>query len=842
MAGLGLAAFRADVVASNRGLTRLALSGGFAALAVSAFVHGSLLRASAGDVLVVVSRGTGIIAIGGAAFAWRDRRGRWMLGGGVVAVALGLALSMAHSDFAAASVGAVGAAAIGAALLLASRRAIAARVAASAAATLLLVVLVLALGLSVVLQSTVQDQAVASIGSRARVESGRLEDLRAETTRNTRLLQAYLIQGRDPSPERDFASLVQTAARGTAVPALADLIQNASDSEFSRLPVAYASAGGARVPTRSLGDSDLQTIVRSAVFADAIRDGSERGEITVSAGRAVVIAAVAVRADGEGVVGAVVAAYPIDRTYLLQRTNGHSALSLALIARSGVVASVGKQPEGAARALLVRNVLTSGRPSSLVVDGRFVAAEPVGATNGRAVVVLVASSPATGIDLARLRLYRTFFLIALGGAVVALLIATVVGERIGGGVRRLTVAAGAVQAGDLEVRTKIRSDDEIGVLSAAFDSMVASIQENNVALAQAAADESRLRNRLEAVVAGMGEALVAVDESGDISEFNAAAEELMGISAAAARGKPLATIVRLEAEDGIDLTARLAQPSARRWSCLATLTTEAGPIPVAMSTGALRGADGLAIGSAIVLRDLRGDQEVERMKREFLSRVGHELRTPLTPIIGYAKILASRDLPRARVREVMGEILELANRQFRIVEMLEFFASIEAGRDVFQLGPVNIAALLDGIVDGRDAAATSNVITRRVRRGTPDVLADAHWLNRAVDELVDNAIKFSPAGAPVRVTAEVVDDVGRRVVKITVTDKGNGISPEQVDAAFGEFAQGDESDTRAFGGLGLGLPLARRVAERLGGRVTCESTLGMGSKFSVLIPVAAATD
>ena len=625
IAGLGLVAFRADVVTGNRS-ARLALSCGFAALAVSAFLHGSLLRATAGDVLVVGPRAAAILLVGAAAFAWRDRRSRWVLVGGVATVALGLVLSIRHRDLPAASASGVGAAAVGAALLVASRRAIAARVAASAAATLLLVVLVLSLGLSVVLQETVQDQAVAAVDSRARIESTRLQDLRATTTRDARLLQSYLIQQTDTSPDRNFASLVQAAGRGEAVPALAELIQHASEDGFSGLPAAYVSARGVRVPTRSLSDADLEVIVASDVFTQTIRDGSERGSVTVTRNRAFASAAVAVRTEKEGVVGAVIAAFPLDRTYLLQRAQDGSELSLALLAPAGALrVTVGAQPGTAVGDQLVRDAMDQDTGALRVADGRFIAAQAVLASDGAKALVLLASTPTTSVDQARLKLFRIFFVIALGGAVLALLFASAVGERIGGSVRRLTTVASAIQSGDLDVRTEIRSDDEIGVLSSAFDSMVSSIQERNAALARAAGDEASLRNRLEAIVAGMGEALVAVDASGAVSEFNAAAEELVGTPAAEARGRPLTKVLRIEAEDGSFLTERLAGPSARRWSARARLTTEAGSVPVVVTADALRDAEGVSIGSVIVLRDLRGEQEVERMKREFLSRVGHEL-------------------------------------------------------------------------------------------------------------------------------------------------------------------------------------------------------------------------
>jgi signal transduction histidine kinase len=192
-------------------------------------------------------------------------------------------------------------------------------------------------------------------------------------------------------------------------------------------------------------------------------------------------------------------------------------------------------------------------------------------------------------------------------------------------------------------------------------------------------------------------------------------------------------------------------------------------------------------------------------------------------------------MPGDKVRELGEVILESANRQLRIVELIEFFASLDADRDLLDVAPVKIASLVDDVVSRR--AGTGEQITRRVRRGTPDVLADARWLTRAIDELVDNAIKFSPVGANVHVTAEAGDDDGHPVVLVTVADRGPGMSPQQVEDAFKEFNQGDESDTRAFGGVGLGLPLARRLAERLGGRVTCETEVGKGSRFTILLPV-----
>lgn len=142
--------------------------------------------------------------------------------------------------------------------------------------------------------------------------------------------------------------------------------------------------------------------------------------------------------------------------------------------------------------------------------------------------------------------------------------AALVGDRITAGLRRLTLAAQSIQHGDIGRRAAITSDDEVGVLGAAFDSMAASIEDKATALQAAADDETRLRNRLEAVVAGMGDALVAVDRDGRITDFNQAAAELTGISAASAQGRSADEVLNLVGEDGISLGFRLRTPSAAR--------------------------------------------------------------------------------------------------------------------------------------------------------------------------------------------------------------------------------------------------------------------------------------
>jgi len=235
-----------------------------------------------------------------------------------------------------------------------------------------------------------------------------------------------------------------------------------------------------------------------------------------------------------------------------------------------------------------------------------------------------------------------------------------------------------------------------------------------------------------------------------------------------------------------------------------------------------------------VLRDLRGEREVERMKTEFLSRIGHELRTPLTGVLGYSEMLLRRDWPAKRARQMLEEVNSSGHRLERIVQLLEFFAAAAAGRTLLRLEPVDLRTVVDDVVKLWEPRVEPPLaLSRQVPRGLPQVLGDPRWLGLALSELVDNAIKFSPVGGRVVVTAVRTDD-GR--VDLAVTDHGVGMTPAQVDRAFTDFEQGDTSDTRRYGGLGLGLPLVLRVVEGHGGEVRCATTLGRGTRLSMVLP------
>ena len=455
-------------------------------------------------------------------------------------------------------------------------------------------------------------------------------------------------------------------------------------------------------------------------------------------------------------------------------------------------------------------------------------------------VAIIASVPTTVVDTTRTDLFETLFLVALAAALTAFVIAVIVGERIGTGIRRLTRTAQEIEGGNLSVRAAMSSRDEVGVLGQTFDSMAGSIETLARELRQSAEEEAEVRNRLEAVVAGMGEALLAVDADGRIATFNGAAEELFGIPALQALGGHVGDVATITAEDGTDLAPRLTSPPTAGWSESAVVVRPDGLlVPVALSAGGLRGSDDQVVGGVYVLRDMRREREAERAKSELLSNISHELRTPLVPIKGYAELLLRRDVPQETARESLEEIVEAADRLETVVQRLLDVAAQEAAPTDVRRDRVQVGPMLESVVDRwKGRVDDRHPITSRVARSLPDLVGDRALLERCLDELVDNAVKFSPDGGPVNVTAKLSDNGTGPSVDISVRDHGIGIPPDRLEGIFEDFAQGDSSPTRMFGGLGLGLALVRRIVEAHQGELVCKTVPGKGSRFSMVLPVA----
>ncbi len=402
-------------------------------------------------------------------------------------------------------------------------------------------------------------------------------------------------------------------------------------------------------------------------------------------------------------------------------------------------------------------------------------------------------------------------------------------------VRRVTEAAEQIAQGDLSVRVDSGRDDEVGRLATAFGDMATALQGREDDLRTAATREATLRERLESVTTSMNEALVSVDARGCVAMANRAARELLGAPAEELVGRRLDEVLTGTAEDGEPLARALGRPgSLDARSVRGTLAVADGGRRAVAATAAPLLTDEGEPGRVVVLRDVTSEAEVERLKTEFVSNAAHELRTPLTPVIGYADLLRRRpDLDPDRRAGIVDEIAESAERLRGIVDKLIRFADLEAGRAHVDPEPTDLGSLVDEALASWRARYPDRTFRRRLRRGLPEVLVDRRWGRMVLDELLDNAVKFSED--TIVVAGEREDD-GR--VRVEVRDRGVGVPEDAMAEIRSEFRQADGSATRHYGGLGLGLAIVERVLDRMDGQLDIDSTVGQGTHVAVTLPPA----
>ena len=248
--------------------------------------------------------------------------------------------------------------------------------------------------------------------------------------------------------------------------------------------------------------------------------------------------------------------------------------------------------------------------------------------------------------------------------------------------------------------------------------------------------------------------------------------------------------------------------------------------------------EGDYIGRVLAMHDITREREIDQMKNEFVSTVSHELRTPLTSIKGYVDLILDGDA--GDINEIQEEFLGIVKENSdRLVDMINDMldiSRIESGRIRLKVEPVNLADSIEGAVDSFRAVLnqTGRTIKTRVPESLPVVAVDRDRVGQVLINLISNALKYSPEGGDVTITAKHTDGS----VQVSVSDKGMGISREDQKKLFTKFYRVDTAMTREIGGTGLGLSITKSIIELLGGRVSVRSKLGEGSTFSFTVPVA----
>jgi PAS domain S-box-containing protein len=245
--------------------------------------------------------------------------------------------------------------------------------------------------------------------------------------------------------------------------------------------------------------------------------------------------------------------------------------------------------------------------------------------------------------------------------------------------------------------------------------------------------------------------------------------------------------------------------------------------------------DGQLSGMVVAFQDVSERRRLEKMKDEFISTVSHELRTPLTSLRASLGLISSGALDRRpeKQRQMVEMAIGNCDRLVRLVNDILDFEKMENGRLPLKRVTIQAVDLLRRAADVAHSVASAAHINFQVNAGPATVLADPERALQVLNELVSNAIRFSPPNTAIRLATQ---PSAEGEVCFVIEDEGRGIAPEKLERIFDRFQQGDASDSRALGGTGLGLALCRSIIEQHGGRIWAESTPGKGSRFLFTLP------
>jgi two-component system phosphate regulon sensor histidine kinase PhoR len=384
-------------------------------------------------------------------------------------------------------------------------------------------------------------------------------------------------------------------------------------------------------------------------------------------------------------------------------------------------------------------------------------------------------------------------------------------------------AARQYAGGNLSARIRVRREDELGELARIINLSADQLQGRMSELA-------RDRARTEAILSAMDDGLLAVDHRGTVTLANPWLARVLDLHEPI--GRHYLEVIR-QPEVGA-LVEDVLQHGTRRDAEVELLQLRrvfdiaAVPFP---------DAEGAPHGAVLTFDDATERRRLERMRRDFVVNASHELRTPLTSIRGFVEALEDGAVAEPeKAQRFLGKIRTHADRMAALVDDLLDLSRLESGDRPPEWKETRASEVAEGVVASfTGLAARKDISVRHVDRGAPTTLTDPERLRRILENLVDNAVKYTPEGGRVEITTAPGPDGG---ALLAVEDDGPGIAPEHLPRLFERFYRVDKARSRALGGTGLGLSIARHLAEGMGASISVESEPGKGSKFTVAVPPA----
>ena len=483
----------------------------------------------------------------------------------------------------------------------------------------------------------------------------------------------------------------------------------------------------------------------------------------------------------------------------------------------------------------VREVINVGQPKTMVINskkGNYMV-QIVPLTSGTNIVGAVYVRASMATVFANLRNISLMFLTATLLAVLVAAVASLfISRAITQPIAELRQQAMQVANGDYSTQVKIYSNDELGQLGSAFNTLSARIERSQEQ------SESE-RRRLDSVLSHMTDGVIATDRHGNVSIINQMAQDFLNLSADEAINKPISQVLGL----GDDYTSQDLISSQSDMQVTVNKGTPDEMILHASFT-LIKRVTGFVSGAVCVLHDVTEQIKNEDEQRQFVSNVSHELRTPLTSVRAYIEALSEGAWKDPEIAPKFLQVTqEETERMIRMVNDLLVLSRMDRGTTKPDLEWVNftdfVSHLLnrfDMIVEHDKKDPKTNEKKYEIKRELGNqalwIEIDTDQMMRVIDNIMNNAIKYSPDGGTITVRLKQ----NQNWVLLSISDQGLGIPRKDLGKIFDRFYRADKARSRAQGGTGLGLAIAKEIVTAHGGRIWADSREGHGSTFYISLP------
>lgn len=385
-----------------------------------------------------------------------------------------------------------------------------------------------------------------------------------------------------------------------------------------------------------------------------------------------------------------------------------------------------------------------------------------------------------------------------------------------------------IAQGDYSGGILVRSNDEIGQLAENVNALAVRIEETTNST-------EFERRRLDSVLEHMTDGVIATDRRGNINIINTAALQMTGIDdSTVAMGQSILEVLQIS--DRYNLRELLDNQE----ELLLDFSTDERQLIIRAYFSLIQRASGFISGLVIVLHDVTEQQRIELERRQFVSNVSHELRTPLTSVKSYVDALQEGAIDDPEVaRNFLAVAQDETTRMIHMINDLLELSRMDSGTMKLETEYVNVGELFNYILNRFDMIIANDdkpekyyTIKREIPKVQIWVELDTSKFTQVIDNIMNNAIKYSPDGGVV--TARMIDN--QKEVVLSITDQGLGIPKKDLGHIFDRFFRVDKARSRAQGGTGLGLAISKEIIERFGGRIWVESAEGQGSTFSISLP------